>query len=64
MIIAWQEILINYHGFLDISELINFISFLKDTDKSLNILYQFMELRHLPSINNARTLNTIKKKIQ
>ena len=42
-----QVILINYHEFLNISDLINFISFLKDTSKIWDIFYQFMELRHL-----------------
>ena len=30
--------------------LIQFISFLKDTGKSWNIFYQFMEFRHLNTI--------------
>ena len=59
MIMIKQEILINYHEFLNISELINFISFLKDTGKSWDIFYQFMEFRHLANINNVRNLNTI-----
>ena len=43
MIIIKQEILINYHEFLNISELINFISFLKDTGKIRDIFFQFIE---------------------
>ena len=47
MIIIKQVILINYHEFLNISELFNFISFLKDTGKIWDIFYQFMEFIHL-----------------
>ena len=39
--------IINYHEFLKISELINSILFLKDTGKSWDIFYQFIEFRHL-----------------
>ena len=47
MIIIKQVILINYHEFLINSELINFISFLKDTGKIWDIFLSIYGLWNL-----------------